>query len=35
MGKFAMEEVELLIESLTADKENWREKILGTDYPGT
>jgi NAD(P)-dependent dehydrogenase (short-subunit alcohol dehydrogenase family) len=33
MGKFALEEVELLIESLTTDKENWRQKILDTDFP--
>ena len=33
MGKFALEEVELLIESLTSDKETWRQKILDTDYP--
>ena len=33
MGQFALEEVELLIESLTTDKEAWRQRILDTDYP--
>ena len=34
MGQFALEEVELLIDTLTKEKEVWREKILATDYPG-
>lgn len=33
MGQFAYEEIGLYIEALTADKENWKSKILATDYP--
>lgn len=33
MGKFAYEETELLVESLVSDRENWKEKLLATDYP--
>lgn len=33
MGKFAYEETELLLDSIVADREKWREKLLATDYP--
>lgn len=33
MGQFAYEEIDLYIETLIADKEKWKDRLLATDYP--
>jgi hypothetical protein len=33
MGQFAYDEIDLYIESLHDTKEDWKDKLLATDYP--
>ncbi len=33
MGQFAYDETELYIEAITTDRENWKDKLLATDFP--